>query len=165
MPVIVGSRISGKALFVPVDRPAIGSARRPTASSRTTARCVPSPPRTTIAATPARCSSRVAVKVSSTPDVGSMSRNSISGSAASAPRLRWRSSSARMPPRSGITRARFTPQAAAAVSTRSTMFTRSVICRLPALATMRRMSRADTGLATTPMVAVARDAAAACVAG
>jgi hypothetical protein len=31
------------------------------------------------------------------------------------------------------------------------MLTLSVICRLPALATMRRISRADTGLAMMPM--------------
>ena len=49
MPVMVDSRISGKALLVPVDRPAIGMSRH----SRTTARWVPSPPSTTMAATPA----------------------------------------------------------------------------------------------------------------
>jgi hypothetical protein len=39
------------------------------------------------------------------------------------------------------------------------MLTRSVIWRLPALATMRRMSRADTGLAITPMQGVQLDPA------
>ena len=125
----------GKALLVPVDSPAIGIRLPSATSSRATARCVPSPPRTTIADTPARTSCRVAVNVSSTVDSGSMSRNSTSGN----PRGRhgrphrrpapvlvvvvlafgWRSSSARMPPRSGITSARWTPQTAALLKTRA----------------------------------------------
>src|SRR5574340_977326 len=60
-----------------------------------------------------------------------------------------------MPPLSGITSTRSTPRLCAAVSTRSTMLTRSAICRLLALAMMRRMSRAETGFAMMPMVAMA----------
>ena len=49
-PVTVGSRWSGNALLVPVDMPAMGTSPH----SRTTARWVPSPPSTTMAATLAR---------------------------------------------------------------------------------------------------------------
>ena len=135
--------------MVPVDNPAIGMS----AHSRTTARWVPSPPSTTIARTPAARIRRAAVKVSFTVVVGSMSRNSSSGKAwcISCSRLRLRVSMARMPPLSGIIRTFFTPIAPAALITRITMLTRSVICRLPAFAMMRRISRADTGFAMMPM--------------
>ncbi len=59
-PVTVGSRCSGKALLVPVEMPARGTEPH----SLTTARCVPSPPSTTIAATPAWRMSREARSVS-----------------------------------------------------------------------------------------------------
>ena len=69
-PVMVGSRCSGKALLVPVEMPAIGTASH----SETTARCVPSPPNTMIAETPAAAMSRAARFVSSTVLVTGMSR-------------------------------------------------------------------------------------------
>ncbi|GAB7536608.1 hypothetical protein BGC_28260 [Burkholderia sp. 3C] len=69
-PVMVDSRISGNALLVPVDRPTIGTSPH----SRTTARWVPSPPSTTIAATPASRMRRAASSVSSTLPATGMSR-------------------------------------------------------------------------------------------
>lgn len=59
-PVIVGSRISGKALLVPVETPAIGMSPH----SDTTTRWVPSPPNTTMAATPISRIMRAAVALS-----------------------------------------------------------------------------------------------------
>src|SRR2546426_4023673 len=149
IPVIVGSRISGKALFVPVDSPAIGTLPH----SRTTARCVPSPPRTTIASTPASRIRRAARKVSSTVERTSMSRNSTWGKRGlmRPSRSRLRDSIALMPPLSGITSTLSTPQLPADASRRSRMLTRSAICRLFAWAITRRMSRAETGLAMIPM--------------
>ena len=49
MPTVVGSLNFGKALLVPVETPAIGTPPQ----AETTARCVPSPPKTMIADTPA----------------------------------------------------------------------------------------------------------------
>src|SRR5215831_6028329 len=57
-----------------------------------------------------------------------------------------------IPPVSGIMSTRPTPQLPAAASMRRTMLTRSAVWRLFAFATIRRMSRADTGLAMRPMV-------------
>ena len=152
-PVMVGSRISGKALLVPVDRPAIGSEGCDALLAHQLAhhRAVRA-----VTAQHDDCAGTGRLQHArggeAVLDAGGRARSSATrcvGRLAS-PRLRWRSSSARMPPRSGISSARATPAARAACSTRSTMLTRSVICRLPALATMRRMSRADTGLAITP---------------
>lgn len=58
---------------------------------------------------------------------------------------------ARIPAFSGIITALVTPVAAKPARMRRTTLARSAACMLPACAMMRRMSRADTGLAMMPM--------------
>ena len=111
---------------MPVDTQAMGVRPQSTA----TARWVPSPPSTTMAATPSATIARTARRVSSTVPVTGNSRWRT-GANRSAPvlraRSRPRSTWARMPPRSGIAITSETPQAPRHASTRSTMFARSVI--------------------------------------
>ena len=95
-----------------------------------TARWVPSPPSTTMAATPSATIARTARRVSSTVPVTGNSRWRT-GANRSSPVLRARSiprsTWARIPPRSGIASTSDTPQAPRQASTRSTMLARSVI--------------------------------------
>ena len=59
-----------------------------------------------------------------------------------------------IPPFSGIIRTRFTPQVLIADNTLITIFARSETCKPAALDITRRMSRAENGLATRPIVTV-----------
>ena len=78
-PVTVGSRCSGKALLVPVEMPASGTFPQ----AEATARCVPSPPSTTMAEAPAAHMAAAARRLSSTVPVTRMSTKESSGNSIS----------------------------------------------------------------------------------
>ena len=151
VPATVASHISGKALLVPVDRGSSGTSSQVAAAART----VPSPPRTTITPAPrARIATTSARVSSAVPVSASSSTNSRSGRR---PALARRFASARTtPPATPMpsveTRARSTPAAPAAASSRTTMLVFSAFGNTEACATRRRMSRPDIGLATIPTV-------------
>ncbi len=151
MPATVASHISGKALLVPVDRGSSGTSSQVAAAART----VPSPPRTTITPAPrARIATTSARVSSAVPVSASSSTNSRCGRR---PALARRFASARTtPPATPMpsveTRARSTPAAPAAASSRTTMLVFSALGNTEACATRRRMSRPDIGLATIPTV-------------
>ena len=151
-PAIVASRTAGNVLLVPVDSASIGTS--PAADAVTLA--VPSPPRQTITCAPAVTIRRTASTVScAVCRIGWPSRNSTSGHRPPAPRRRSiaRNTAAEMPPRSVPSSTRCTPTAASAVSMRWIMLAFSAVGNTEACVTRRRMSRPDSGFATTPTIA------------
>ena len=134
---------------MPVETPAMGTLPH----SDTTTRCVPSPPSTMMAATSMRRMRRAAEALSAAWLVTFICRKLSSGNRASPAlfaRIMARLKCRRMPAFSGIITTSSTPAAARPARIRSTILARSVICRLPACAMMRRISRADTGFAMMP---------------
>ena len=152
---MVASRTAGNTLLVPVDSASIGTS--PAADAAT--RAVPSPPRQTITRAPAVTMRRTASTVScAVCRIGWPSRNSISGQRS--PRLPWagrraiaRSTDAEMPPRSVLSSTRCTPTAPNAGSMRWIMLAFSAVGNTEACVTRRRMSRPESGFATTPTIA------------
>ena len=156
-PAMVASRTAGKTLLVPVDSASSGTS--PAADAAT--RAVPSPPRQTITRAPAVTMRRTASTVScAVCRIGWPSRNSTSGHRPSRPCLPWagrreiaRSTDAEMPPRSVLSSTRCTPTAPNAVSMRWIMLAFSAVGNTEACVTRRRMSRPESGFATTPTIA------------
>ena len=154
---MVASRTAGNTLLVPVDRASIGTS--PAADAAT--RAVPSPPRQTITRVPAVTIRRTASTVScAVCRIGWPSRNSTSGQRASWPclppagrRSMARNTAAEMPPRSVLSSTRCTPTAPNAVSMRWIMLAFSAVGNTEACVTRRRMSRPESGFATTPTIA------------
>jgi hypothetical protein len=149
-PATVASRSSGKALLVPVD-----SAHRGRSPQwRATTRQVPSPPSTTIAATPRSAMARTAAAESPASSRTAMSSTSSSGRGRSASRpvrpRRWRWRLAETPEAAGIITTRSTPAAPSPAMSRWTMAPFSALSNTDAPVTSRRTSRPDAGLATTP---------------
>ena len=159
IPATVPSAVTGKTLLVPVDRARSGMSPTTPAASR----AVPSPPRQTIASTPASTIRPTAAVVSAAvPVIGSSARNSIAGHGGSTPGRRVliaRTSPAEIPARSTDTRARSMPTAPQPDRSRATVLTFSAIGNTDAPATSRRMSRPDIGLATMPTAVRALTAA------
>src|SRR4051812_25756928 len=160
MPATVVSRISGNALFVPVDSAQIGTSPHP----RATIRCVPSPPRTTIARTPAATIRSTAIALSRAVPSSATSSSSSTGNGAApsnartVPRAwRWRCSVVDRPSAAGSMRTRSTPAAPNPARSRKTIPALSALPNTDAPATRRRMSRPDAGLAMTPTVTTAVD--------
>ena len=151
-PAIVASLTMGNTLLVPVDSGSIAAS--PIAVAATLA--VPSPPRQTTTRAPAATMRRTASTVSwAVCRIGWPSRNSTSGS-----RMPWlrrcpiaRSTAAEIPPRSVDSSTRSTPTAWNAVSIRWIMLAFSAVGNTVACVTSRRMSRPDSGFATTPTTA------------
>ena len=149
---MVASRTAGNTLLVPVDRASIGTS--PAADAAT--RAVPSPPRQTMTRAPSVTMRRTASTVSCAVClIGWPSRNSTSGQRASVWRRRWmaRNTAAEMPPRSVLSSTRCTPTAPNAVSMRWIMLAFSAVGNTEACVTRRRMSRPESGFATTPTIA------------
>ncbi len=151
MPATVASHISGKALFVPVDRGSSGTSPLATDAART----VPSPPSSTTTPAPrariAATSARVSAAV---PVIASISTNCSDGQRG-AP-ARRRSAARTTPPATPMASVDIstvsTPVAPAAARSRSAMFVFSALGKTDAWATSLRMSRPDMGLATMPTV-------------
>ena len=141
----------GNALLVPVDRGSSGTSPLSAAAART----VPSPPSTTITPAPRARIAATSARVSSAVPVSALS--STNSSAGRRPALarrfaRPRATPPATPMPSVEIRARSTPAAPAAASSRSTMLVFSALGNTEACATRRRMSRPDIGLATIPTV-------------
>ena len=114
IPATVVSRISGKTLLVPVDSAQIGTSPQALATTR----CVPSPPSTTIAATPSAHIRSTARRLSAAVDVIGMSSSSSAGNGAPMLASRavrpasWRRSALDNPSPAGIISARRDPRSA-----------------------------------------------------
>ena len=140
VPAIVGSTKIGNALFVPVDSGMTGMSGQPSAA----ARLVPSPPSVTTTCAPASHSRRavsvvscsLCISLTSMVDTRSWLRVSV------ARRTR--------PCGSGSTCHSTSPTDAAPSMTRRMMLILSVSSDVPALATNRRMSCPECGLAISP---------------
>jgi hypothetical protein len=150
IPATVASRSSGKALLVPVDSAHRGMSPQWAATTR----WVPSPPRTTIAATCRSAMARTAAAESRASSNSAMSRTSSSGRrwAARWPvrPLRWRWRLWETPDPAGIITTRSTPVAPSPAMSRWTMAPFSALSNTDAPVTSRRTSRPEAGLATTP---------------
>jgi hypothetical protein len=153
-PATVASRSSGKALLVPVDSAHSGMSPQCLATTR----WVPSPPRTTIAAT---CRSAMASTASA--ESRASSRSAISSTSSSGRRwaarcpvrpLRWRWRLWERPEPAGIMTTRPTPTAPSPAMSRCTIAPFSALSNTEAPVTSRRTSRPDAGLATTPTLTV-----------
>jgi hypothetical protein len=153
-PATVASRSSGKALLVPVDSAQSGMSPQWPATTR----WVPSPPRTTIAATWRSAMASTAAAESPASSRRAMSRTSSSGRrwAASWPvrPLRWRWRLWETPEPAGIMTTRSTPAAPSPAMSRCTMAPFSALSNTDAPVTRRRTSRPEAGLATTPTLTV-----------
>jgi hypothetical protein len=116
-----------------------------------TNRCVPSPPRTTMALAPAATICVVPRTVSAGPSSTCMSRNTTFGPRSSGLRVASaRRTRSAIPPRSGIIRMLVTPVTPSAEISRVMMLHFSAIVKTPPRATRRRMSRPEAGLAMIP---------------
>ena len=149
-PATVASRSSGKALLVPVDSAHRGMSPQCPATTR----WVPSPPRTTIAATGRSVMASTAATESRASSCSAISSTSSSGRGWSAswpvrPR-RWRWRLWETPEAAGIITTRSTPAAPSPAMSRWTMAPFSALSNTDAPVTSRRTSRPDAGLATTP---------------
>jgi hypothetical protein len=151
-PATVASRSSGKALLVPVDSAHSGMSPQWPATTR----WVPSPPRTTIAATGRSAMAATAATESRASSRRAMSSTSSSGRrwSASGPvrPLRWRWRLEETPEPAGIITTRSTPAAPSPAMSRCTMAPFSALSNTEAPVTSRRTSRPEAGLATTPTV-------------
>ena len=152
IPATVVSRISGKTLLVPVDSAQIGTSPQALATTR----CVPSPPSTTIAATPSAHIRSTARWLSAAVEVIGMSSSWNAGNGAPILASRavrpasWRRSALDNPSPAGIISVRCTPAAPSPARSRNTIPALSAFPNTDAPATSRRMSRPEAGLATIP---------------
>lgn len=138
-PAIVGSAQWGKTLLVPVDTAASGMSPR----TPTVRRCVPSPPRTHTADTPARTSRPSASTVSDAVKRGSIGSQSSSGNDSPYSRtmaLVSRRTVEAMARSVGIASTRSTPDAFSPASSRTVIAPFSTLSTTVAALTNRRMS-------------------------
>ncbi len=145
-PEIVASCITGKTLFVPVD---IGTMAA-SGQVRATIRLVPSPPSTSSVVAPASRMARTALAVSA----GLVSNGPMSRNSNSAPTFRFSTADCEMRKRSGTSRKRTAPDAAAPTTARAIWFCLSTGFSRRARAARRRTSSPDIGLAMMPTVGI-----------